>query len=139
MHLSKCMSMANLRDTVLSLPQQWLSGTPWSCRTCTVSLQASGQHPGLTFCTDPLPPARGETRKRGSPSSLGLLPHQNQLGPGWCCNKTLCPRAPSCREHLQPQPYSCHTPKTCVLAPSAGSQISLESAGKATRKNTTFL
>lgn len=144
MHLSKCMSMPSLGETPPSLPRRWLSGTPWSCRTCTVSLQASGQHPGLTFSTDLLPPARGANSKLGPPSSFRLLVPSEPawaviMGPGWHCHSKLCPRAPSHRAHLQSHPYSCHRPKTHVLASFAVSNISLESAGKAMRENHLFM
>lgn len=132
------------QETPPSLPRQWLSGMPWSCRTCTVSLQASGQRPGLTFSTDPLPPAQGANRKLGPPSSFGLVVPSELAwavteGPGWHCDWKLCPRAPSHRVHLQSHPYSCHRAKTCGLASFAVSNISLESAGKVTRENHLFM
>lgn len=143
MHLGKCMSTRSLGETPPSLPRQWLSGTPWSCRTCTVSLRASGQHPGSTFATALLAPVQGENSKLGPPSSFGLqVPSELAwaviVGPGWHCNSQLCPRAPSRRAHLQTHPYSRHRPKSCVLASFAVSNISLESAGKVTREKPPF-
>lgn len=45
------------RESPASLPQQWLSGKPWSCRRGTASLQASGLPPRSASSTHLLPPA----------------------------------------------------------------------------------
>lgn len=111
--------MANLCKTSLSLPWRWLSGTPWSCRTCTASLQASGQHPGLTFSTDPLPSGQGANTKLEPPSSLGLLVPSELAwtaikGPSRALKAVSQSTLP--QGHLQSHPCSCHRPK-CVFLP----------------------
>ena len=95
----------------------WINLLHWSAATCSGSKQKMRA-----------------TRQVPSELAWAVI-----MGPGWHWNWNLCPRAPSCRAHLQSHPYTRHRPKTCVLASFAVSNISLESAGKVTREHHLFM
>lgn len=115
---------------------------PWSCRTCTVSLQASGQHPGLTFSTDLLPPAQGAKRKLESPSSFNPRPIRTSSGSHHGARLALQLKAVSQSTlPLSAPPISAiqlsQTKNLCSCL--IYGNISLKSAGKVTRGNHLFM
>lgn len=61
-------------------PQPWQSGSPWSCRTGTASLRASGHPPGAAFSTDPPAPAREQTQNQSHPPVWAPVRSRTRVG-----------------------------------------------------------